>query len=174
MTTAKIEGKPAAAAAAGLEPWIQPLYQVPGRRVIGVVELRHAERTQVAPDEGKEQSVKLRITHLEIARPEQEEPVREALRALYLHRTAYGTLDEDTGQLELAQSTLEAVAGQLHALEAARLRAALKHWLSIARKTHDAAGKDDASLAALRYDLGVIADGLAEALYATEDGEADG
>lgn len=168
MTAAKIESKTSAAAADGIQPWIETLYSVPAKRVIGVVELAHVLRTQPAPDADKEAEVRLRISHLEIARPEQEQPIRDALRALYLHRTAYGTLDEDSGQLELSQGTLEACADSLHALEAARLRAGVKHWLALARKTHEAAGKDDASLAAVRYDLGILADGLAEVLYAAE------
>jgi hypothetical protein len=165
MTAAKIEGKPAAAAAAGLEPWIQPLYAAPSKRVIGVVELAHVLRTQPAPDADKEAEVRLRITHLEIARPEQEDAIRQALSALYLHRTAYGTLDEDTGQLQLSQGTLEATAGKLHALEAARLRAAVQHWGTYARRV---LGVAEITTSEMRHELDTICEGLASALAAAD------
>lgn len=170
MTAAKIEGKPSAAAQAGLEPWIQPLYQVPGRRVIGVVELRHVERTQVAPEADSEPSVKLRITHLEIAREEQEETLRQALQALFLHRTAYGTLNEDS-EIELSDQSLRLIADSLHAAEAARLRAAVTVWHQQARRV---LGVSEITAAEMRHELDMIADGLAAVLKATEDGEADG
>lgn len=158
MTVAKIEGKPAAAAASGLEPWIGPLYHTPSKRVLGVVELAHVERVQVAPDADKEPSVKLRITHLEIAREEQEDALREALAALHLHRTAYGTLNED-GDLELSESTIERTGGRLHAVEAARLRAAVQHWWTYARNV-TALGEADQTVTGLLGELKLIADGL--------------
>lgn len=167
MTTAKIEGKPASAAAQGLEPWIAPLYATQGKRVIGVVELKHVDRTQVAPDEDKEAVVRLRITHLEIARPEQEEPLREALRAIYLHRTAIGTLDDD-GQLELSKGTLELTGGMLHALEAARLRAAVVHWQQQCRRI---LGISKITTSEMRHELDTIADGLAAVLNMTDGGD---
>jgi hypothetical protein len=164
MTVAKIEGKPAAAAAAGLEPWIQPLYAVPSKRVLGVVELAHVLRTQPAPDADKEAEVRLRITHLEIARPEQEDAIRQALEALYVHRTAYGTINED-GQLELSEGTLQATGGKLHALEAARLRAAVQHWGLYARKV---LGIVEITTTEMRHELDTICKGLAAALAAAE------
>lgn len=169
MTAAKIESKLAASAAAGLEPWIAPLYATPGKRIIGVVELRHAERTQPAPDEDKEPKVGLRVTHLEIAHDEQEEPLRNALRALYLHRTASGTLTED-GELELTDQALRLVGDNLHALEAARLRAGMQLWRQYAR---NAAGlpEDSATVTSLREELRTLADGLDAILYAASDGE---
>jgi hypothetical protein len=170
MTIAKIEGKPSAAAAAGLEPWIQPLYAAPSKRVLGVLELAHILRTQPAPDADKEPEVKLRITHLEIARPEQEAPIREALRALYLHRTASGTLDED-GQLELSKSTLELTGGLLHALEAARLRAAVIHWHQQCRRV---LGVNEITVTEMRHELDTIADGLSAVLAAVDNRDEDG
>lgn len=167
MTAAKIESKLASAAASGLEPYIQPLYTTPGKRVIGVVELRHTERTEVAADEDKEQSVKLRISHLEIARPEQEETLRQALRALYLHRTASGTLTEE-GELELSDQALRIVGESLHALEAARLRAAVQYWQGQARRV---LSLPDLTVTEIRHELDTIADGLAAALAAGEEGE---
>jgi hypothetical protein len=169
VTTAKIESKLSAAAASGLEPWVQLLYAVPGKRVIGVVELRHVERTQVAPEADADPSVKLRVTHLEIARDEQEETLRQALQALFLHRTAHGTLDED-GELKLTDQALRLVAGQLHALEAARLRAAVIHWHQQCRRV---LGVSEITVAEVRHELDMIADGLQAVLKATEEGQED-
>lgn len=169
MTVAKIEGKPASAAQQGLEPWIAPLYATQGKRVLGIVELKHVDRTQVAPDEDKEAVVRLRMTLLEIARPEQEAPLREAQRALYLHRTAHGTLDED-GQLELSKGTLELTGGMLHALEAARLRAAVVHWQEQCRRV---LAINKITVSEMRHELDTIADGLTAALNMV-DGAADG
>jgi hypothetical protein len=42
------------------------LYERPGARIVGVVELAHVERTQPAPDTDAESSVKMRITALEV------------------------------------------------------------------------------------------------------------
>lgn len=161
MTAAKIDGKLAAAAAAGLAPHIASLYANPGQRIIGVVELRHCERTQPAPDEDKEPTVKLRMTHLEIARPEQDETLRQVLRALYLHRTASGTLTED-GELELSDQALRLAADSLHALEAARLRASVELWRRQARQV---LALKDPTVTDLLRELKTIADGLEATLY---------
>lgn len=170
MTAAKIESKLASAAASGLEPYVQPLYASPGKRVIGVVELRHTERTEVAADEDKEQSVKLRINHLEIARPEQEETLRQAMRALYLHRTASGTLTEE-GELELSDQALRLTADKLHALEAARLRAAVQHWQAQARRV---LSMQEITVTEMRHELDLLADGLRAVLWQTEPEQAEG
>lgn len=172
MTAAKIEGKPSAAAQAGIEPWIGPLYATPSKRVLGIIELAHVNRTQPAPDADKEAVVHLQIKHLEIARPEQEDPLREALRALFLHRTAAGTLDEQ-GELQLTKGTLELTGGMLHALEAARLRAAVTHWHEQCRRVLRV---NEVTVAEMRHELDLIADGLAAVLNVTseDDGGGDG
>src|SRR5258705_12591698 len=95
------------------------LYARPGARLVGILELAHVERSQPAPDTDIEPCVKVRITALEVGREEQEHHLREAMRALYLHRTASGTIDE-TGEVELSGRTLELTGGVLHAVEAAR------------------------------------------------------
>lgn len=159
MTVIKIEGKLGANAAASLERLAGPLYNTPGMRIVGVVELAHVERTQPAPDEDKDAVVRLAIKGLEIGREEQEHALRRALRALFLHRTAQGTLD-DHGDVDLSQRTLDLLAGELHATEAARLRAALGHWQAYARQM---LGRD-ATKAQQREDLATLADGLAAAL----------
>jgi hypothetical protein len=162
MTAAKIEGKPGSSAAAALEPHVQRLYAKLGTRVVGVFELKAAGRNQVAADEDKEPSVSLRLTHLEVANPEQEGAVREALRALFLHRTAQGKLTED-GDIELTKGTLEMTGGLLHAIEAARLRAALSHWADYARRV---ANDSRLTQAQIRHELDTVADGLGVVLRA--------
>jgi hypothetical protein len=129
----KIDGKLAANAAAGLEPHAGQLYASPGSRRWAVVEFKHAERTQPAPDEDKDASVSLRVTHLEVANADQEEVLRRVHRSLHLHRTAYGTLTED-GDVDLAESTLEQAAGELNAIEAARLHVAIDRWVEYGRQ----------------------------------------
>jgi hypothetical protein len=167
VTAIKLDSKLANPAADALDSLTARLYAKPGMRIVGVVELAHVERTQPAPDSDKEASVKLQIKHLEIANPQQEEAVREAQRALYLHRTAQGTLTDD-GEIELSRDTIAQTGGMLHAIEAARLRATVKHWQEYAtRVRHD--GKLTTSQ--LANELATIADGLSAALRADENGQ---
>ena len=170
MTTVKLDSKTSANAAAGLEPYIGQLYATPGKRVVGVIEMAHVERTQPAPDSDKQPSVKLKITHLELANPEQEEALREAMRALFLHRTAQGTLGED-GEIELTERTLERTGGLLHAVEAARLRAAVLHWREQIRR---ALAIPNITVAEMRHELDTVADGLSAVLRATDWDSKDG
>jgi hypothetical protein len=128
MTAIKVDAKLATNANEALNPHAAALFARLGSRRLAVVELRSAERTEPAPDEDKEQAVKVRIQALEVANPEQEETLRNVLRALHLHRTAYGTLNEE-GELELSASTLERAAGEVNAIEAARLHAAIDQWV---------------------------------------------
>lgn len=157
MTTLKIEGKPAAAASEALEPHVRRLYDRPGLRLMVVGELEHVERTQPAPGSDKTASVKVKFTHIEVAGADQEGYIREALRALFLQRTARGTLDDDSGQLELTPDTLRLAGGMLHAIEVARLRAGLDHWAGYARRV---VHNPDLSLTEVRHELDTIAEGL--------------
>lgn len=127
MTAIKMDGKLATNANESLAPHAAQLFARLGSSRMAVVELRSAERTEPAPDEDKEQAVKVRIQHLEVANPEQEETLRQVLSALRLHRTAYGTLNEEA-ELELSASTLERAAGEVNAIEAARLHVAIDRW----------------------------------------------
>lgn len=162
MTTIKLDGKPATAASDALVPWAQELYKKPGMRIVGVVELAHVERTQPAPDEDKEASVKLRISHLELAGDgQQENAVREAMRALYLHRNAQGTLTEDL-DVELSKDTVRKLAGNLDATEAARRGVAIEHWATYARRVLHTANITPTEL---MHELKAIADGLYGALH---------
>lgn len=160
MIGIKLDGKLTATAGGALERYAGKLYARPGMRLVGVVELRHVERVQPAPDEDKDPAVKLRVTSLEIANPDQEDTIREAMQALYLHRNAQGALDEQ-GDIDLADRTLKMTGGMLHAIESARLRVAAGHWADYARR---AAAVERATAAELRHELEQIAAGLERVL----------
>lgn len=155
MTTLKIDGKPTSSARDGIESHISALYATPGKRLVGVIELEHVERTEPAPGADREASVRVRMSALEIANPDQEDQVRAALRALHT----------EEGDVELAESTLERCAGMLHAIEAARLRTAVTHWQSYTRSVLNL---KNPSTTELQHELATIGDGLAAALRAVE------
>lgn len=160
----KIAGQLAAGAADALTPHAHQLFANQGARRWVVAELKHAERLEVAPDEEKEATVTLRVAHLEVANAEQEEALREVLRALHLHRTAYGTLTEQ-GDVDLAESTLELAAGRVSSIEAARLHVAIDRWVDYGR-TAMLNGK--ATAADLRREFDTVLKGL----RAAADGQA--
>lgn len=156
MTAIKLESKLSAQADASLARYGQELYRRPGMRLVGVVEFRHVERTQPAPDEDKKPSVTLRVTALEIANQEQENTLREAQRALYLHRNAQGTLDE-SGDIELSDRTLRMTGNMLHAIEAARYEVGVRGWAEQARR---AMAVNGSTANELRAELRKLAEGL--------------
>lgn len=126
MTTAKLASKMSAGAASALGPHVEGLYEHPGRRVVAVVELCATERVQVADGEEKDGSVTLTVKQMELPADErQDEALRDAMLALYRHRTAAGTLDAH-GDVQLSERTIADTGGRLDALEAARLRAGLR------------------------------------------------
>ena len=133
MTTIKIDSKPSTHASEALALHAGPMFAKLGATRMAIVELRSVLRAEPAPDEEKEQGVTVRITSLEIANPDQEESLRQALGALHVHRTAYGTLTEDS-DIELAASTLERTAGEVNAIEAARLNVAIDRWTEHGRR----------------------------------------
>lgn len=164
MTTLKFDSKLGAAAAAALEPHIRPIYDRPDCTRLAIIELRHIERTQPAAGSDKDPSVRVRITHLEIPNRDQEGAVRQAMRALYLQRTAAGTLDEDdVGQVQLAESTLRNLGNLLHEVEVARLRAGLRHWVDYAARVNANASLTHSEI---RHELDIIAGGLRALLEA--------
>jgi hypothetical protein len=162
MTVIKLDSKMATNARDAIDPLAARLYANRTARVLGVVELAHLERMEPAPDADKEAAVKLRITHLELAGEEQEEHLRQALRALYMQRTAAGTLDPD-GEILLSERTLELTAGVLHAVDAARLRVVVRHWSDYLRRVQ---GQPDLTVSELRHEVDTVAVGLYAALCA--------
>ncbi|MFG3709504.1 hypothetical protein [Micromonospora sp. NPDC047730] len=168
MIAIKLDSKLTTAAGVSLERYASKLYGQPGMRLVGTVELRHVERTQPAPDEDKKPSVTLRVSGLELANPDQEDTIREAHRALYLHRNAQGTLDE-SGDIELADRTLKMAGNMLHAIEAARYEVAVRGWAEHARR---AIAVNGSTANELRAELRKVAEGLERVLRGepTEDG----
>jgi hypothetical protein len=87
--------------------------------------------------------------------------VREVLRALYTHRTAYGTVTEES-DVELSERTIADCAGRVNAIEAARLHVAVERWGDYARQA-SRSGKLTAS--DLRRELTAVADALHAAIH---------
>ena len=157
MTTVKIDSKLGSNASLGIEDLSARLFAKPGMRVVAIVELAHVERTQPAPDEDKEPSVKLGIKALEVARGgRQEDAVRKTLAALYTIRTASGTLDPE-GEVELSERTIEETGGEVTLITAARYQIALKKWSDACYR---AAGDPKLTADQLRRELREIAKGM--------------
>ncbi|MEV4974412.1 hypothetical protein [Streptomyces scopuliridis] len=169
MTQIKFDAKVSATASEALEPHVRPVYDTPGSRRMAIIEMAHIERTQPAPGSEKEPVVRVRIVGLELPTAEQEGYVREAQRFLHLQRTARGTLDDD-GQLELDDHTLRLTGGHLAYMETARLRAALTHWASYARRVMHTPNLIDSEL---RHEMKAVADGLTAALSGARADDAD-
>lgn len=167
MTTLKFDSKLGAAASAALEAHVRPVYDRPGCSRMAIIEFRHIERTQPAPESDKDPSVRVRISHCEIPNKDQEGAIREAQRALYLQRTASGTLEED-GQLQLSQSTLKHISGLLHEVEVARLRAGLRHWVDYAARVNSNASL---TISEMHHELDTVAQGLAALLSNAAEGD---
>lgn len=160
MTTVKLNGKPSASASEAVERYADKLYNDNTARIVGVIELKHSVKHTPAPDSEKDKAVELQITGLEIASPEQAEDLRKAMRALYLARTADGTLDID-GELEASRTTLRLLEGSLIDSEFVRLRVGLSHWHDRAREVFRT---PNLSADELRLELDRIADGMRRVL----------
>jgi hypothetical protein len=162
MPQVKFATKPGSGAEASLEPYAASLYARNGARFAAVAELHVIERVEPAPDSEGRASVKLAVSALEIANVDQEPAVREALAALYMIRTADGTL---TGEhdVELSERTLAQTGGEVTAVEASRLRLVVRHWATYAGKALD----DAETVSALREELKTIREGLRAAEYGT-------
>lgn len=164
MTTIKIEAKPSAAATNALARHAEALYQTPGSRRVAIIELARVGRYQPDEEVDKDSTVNLRLVQLEIASPDQEEYLRQAMLALHLHRTAAGTLMED--QVALDPRTLQEVASHLDRAEVARLRVGLLHWAEQARR---ALRVPEMSVSEARHELDAIATGLQALLLLVEE-----
>lgn len=168
MPNLKFDSKVAAVAGDALEPYIRPLFDQPGMSIMCIAELRHVERTEPAPGTETSSSVKVRIVGMEIPNKDQEGYIREAQRALFLQRTAHGSLDEDTGEMELSEQTLRMTGGQMTYIETCRLTAVLKHWSDYARRVTLATLVDSE----IRHEMQTISEGLRAALTASPLDEA--
>jgi hypothetical protein len=160
-TDIKLDAKLTTSSNDALSDHAKSLYNRLGTTRVGIVELRAVERTTPAPAEDKAPGVKLRIVGLEVAGADQEEIVREAQKALYLQRTARGTLTEDN-ELEISKETLRLAGRQLHAIETARLRAGLEYWNARTQKVVNSTGLLEGEV---RREMKLIADGLKALLH---------
>ncbi len=170
MTVLKIQGKPSTAAMQALAPHVARIYGRSGVRIMAVVELAHTERTEPAADAEKEPSVTMRITHLEVPTVDQEPSVRELQRALFIERTATGTMDELSGELELSKQTIKDAAGVVTHLALARISAGVHHWRGYCRRV---VANEKLTAGELRHELDAVADGLDAVLGRLGEGEDD-
>ncbi len=161
MTHLKITSTPSASAMQALEGHIKRIYDRPGIRIIAIIELEHTERVQPAPNSDVEPVVRMRIVGCEVPNEEQEGTIRTAMRALYLSRTARGTIDED-GQLELDKDTLKRTGGELMWIECARLRTGLAHWTAYAQRVVSQSTKLTAT--EMAHEAKALADGMTAVL----------
>lgn len=122
---------------ASLDAYAARLYERPAP-VMAVVELTPVDR--VVPVDGaseKDPVVRLRIESLEVAPSgSQDEVLRNVARALYVSRTANGTLTGDD-EIALAEQTLTHAAGLVGGHETARLRVVLDWVLTQVEKICD-------------------------------------
>jgi hypothetical protein len=141
------------------------MFEDPDKTLLGVVELAHVERTEPAPGSDRDRVVKVKIIHFEVPNRDQEDTIRETLRALYLQRTANGTFDDVTNEIQLSEQTIRSAAGLLHAIEAARYRTGVQHWADYTQQVLH--GKLLSALE-LQHELDTIKRGL-RALLAAAD-----
>jgi hypothetical protein len=170
MPDLKIKGQVTTRVREALAPHVQAIFDNPGKHLMCIVELKHAERTEPAPGEEKSPSVVVKIVGLEVANADQDEVIRQIQSALYLHRTARGTLDEATGVVDLSPRTLELTVGNLDATEVARLRTGVLHWQDTARRL---AKSSNLLASELLHEIDAIATGLEHVAFngpgATDD-----
>ena len=162
MTDLKVAGKPNAGAMSGIEPFVRRLYDSPGMSIVTITEFRHDQRVQPASGSDTNPSVTLKIVGCEIATKEHEGALREAQRALFLVRTAHGTIDEETGGVELAEETMRRTGGLIHAIETARLRGGLLHYVNYIKQVN--AKSHTLSATEMAHELSLVADGLTAVL----------
>ena len=160
MTVVKLQGKPAAAASAPLEVWADKLYNNPGLRLVALVEFKHAGRYEPEKEEGKDRTVDIKLSALEVATPAQEDDLRKAMRAMYLARTAEtgeGPTLDTVGELELSKGTLELLGERIADAEMVRLMVGVKQIRDYTRKVFTTRSATEAEL---RYELEAIYDAL--------------
>lgn len=141
------------------------LYERPAP-IMAVVELVPVDRVMPVDEaSAKDPLIRLRIETLEVATGEAEHVLREVTRALWIARTAVGTLDGD-GDLHLSTQTLESAAELVGGHELARLSALLGSLLAAMRELADGS---DADTAAMRNELLGLTEAAAAALVVGED-----
>lgn len=157
MTKLKIDTKLSTAAQESIAGHLARWFARPGIEVPVVLSLRHIERTEPTLEADKDRLVTMRITSVEVPAADQEEPVRDVARAMYLVRTAAGTLDEDTGEMQLARQTLRDAGSSVQAQATARLAAGVRFWLDYTTRIQQ---KPTLSAQDLRRELDIIRGGM--------------
>lgn len=160
MTVMKLDYRLTGTVTEALAAHVERIYRDPGAAFLAVVEFRHTERHEFA-DEDKDSFVKARAVGIEVGNPgEQERQLREVQRALYLQRTASGTLAE-RDELTLAKQTLKHAQGLMSGAEVARLVAYLRALRDAVHALRENASLDEK---ALREELEHIEDRMSAAL----------
>ncbi|MFY7069608.1 hypothetical protein ACOQFV_27435 [Nocardiopsis changdeensis] len=173
MTTPKIDAKITAQVGDVLDPHMDTLMakaragQADELLIVGT--LRPVERIEPMAGEDKEASLKLRLSSVEIPDVDQAEAVREVQRALWVTRTATGTLDEE-GEIRIAKHTLRHAGRDVASLAAARLRAGVEQWQHEAHKATVA----HLSASEMWHEMERISTGLLVLLGQRPDADEDG
>lgn len=171
MTVMKFDYRLTGQVTEALAPHLERIYRDKDSEFLAVVNFKHSERHEYSEEE-KDSWVKCRCIGIEIGNPgEQERQLREVQRALYLQRTASGTLAE-RDELTLAKQTLKSAQGLMSGSEVARLTAYLR---ALRDAVHDL--REDTSLdeKGLREELEHIEDRMSKALAGAQlelDGSA--
>lgn len=149
----KLTGQPAEAVAGVVDR----IYGNPGSSFMAVVEFKR-KRAVEDEEDGQDNSVLCRVAGLEVgSQGSQENTLREIQRALYLARTAEGTIGAND-DIQLARQTVELASGLVQGEEIARLSAGLDHWAGVARDLASNTGLREMDI---RKQLGELAAGLA-------------
>lgn len=122
-----LDGGAQGQASDGLDRFAEYLYDNPGTKLMAVVEFAVTKLEEPGPMIQKDRKVRIGLVGCEVGSGDQEHTLRTAQRALWLHRSATGTLTEE-GDLQYSQAVLDSLDGHLDASEAVRFRAALD-WL---------------------------------------------
>lgn len=149
---------------AALDRHAPRLYERPSP-IMAVVELVPVDRVMPV-DEGskKDPLIRLRIETLEVATGDADNVLREVARALWLSRTATGTLDGD-GDLKLSAQTLETAGSLLAGHELARAAALIDALLAAMRELAEG---NDTDPGAVRNEVLGLAEAAAAALLVGE------
>jgi len=130
MTTLAIKGLSTHAQTA-LEPHIRRLWEDQRGTAMIVAELEHVARAEPGPASSAQPKVDVRVSYLEVPSGITQDLARMFMRSLYLLRTARGTLDEASGEVNLATESARIAdsIGVLFATEAAEARSFLHQLL---------------------------------------------
>lgn len=163
MTQMKFSYQLGQAAAEAVSEIVDHVYATKGSTFMAVVEFVR-KKTLEEEDPDKENTVWVGVGALAIGAGEQANLLREVQRALYLQRTARGTLDQ-ANELRLAKQTLKDAQGLVSGEEVARLSA----WIRLIRDELAAVTADETLDArALRKAADAVVDRASAALRGTQ------